>query len=173
MSKPYNVREFPASGTPGRSRFEIGTSPTGVAMESPAHNAVLVYGNLVSEALATAQPVPHPTKTVELSAIATDGNGVYVVVPKGRITRPVTATTKASGKFASLGDDFGGSALDRIFLGDERLSGGVRPEVIYENARQFAEMHQLDANTCRRLSEVCSLLVCLHAGLKVAPMELP
>ncbi len=142
-------------------------------MESPAHTAILAWGNLVSEALATANPVLPPRKTLELSRVATDGEGSYVVVPRGRITRSVTVEARASGKFSSLGDDFAGSALDRVFLGDERLSNGVRPEVLWENCRQFAEMHQLDHESCRRLSDIAALWLCLAAGVKVAPHELP
>lgn len=168
--KPYNVREVPDRGVPGVSRFQLATTPTGVS-SSPAHTALVCWSSILADAQQTAQRLQPEVKEVKLSRVVIDG-GEYRLIDRGTVRKPVELKVTGSGKFAALGEDQAGSLIDRVILG-ERISGGIRPEVLWEAAVEWASAMRLDGEAVRRLSNIVGCFLCLQAGLNVSPLELP
>jgi hypothetical protein len=166
----YDPAAVPPSGVPGVSRFLLGSSPTGITCD-PARTALVCWRNLLAEAQQNAERLLPETKEIPLQRIVID-NGAYRLIERPAIRGQVTLKPTATGRFCSLGEDFAGSLIDRVMLG-ERISGGIRPEVLWNAARDFAESAQLDGSDCRNLSESCAIFLALQAGIHVSPLDLP
>lgn len=167
----YDPRTVPPTETNGVSRYLLDSSPSGITL-APTDTALLCWGNLLAESQANAKPLPPETRRIQLKRLVRGDNG-YQLIERGVVSRPVTLQTRASGRFASLQGDSGGSLLDRIFLGDDRISGGVREDVVWSAALEFASAFQLDGEQLRRLSDLCALYLCLQAGISIRREELP
>jgi hypothetical protein len=168
----YDPRTVPATEVRGVSRYLLGSTPTGIAA-TPTDTALVCWGNLLAEAHASAERLLPEVKRVALKRLVATQSGSYQLINRGTLSRPVTLRPRASGKFVSLDGDGGGSILDRVFLGDDRIRGGIRDEVLWEAALEFATAHRLDGEQLRRLSDLCALYLCLQAGIEARREELP
>jgi len=165
----YRWEEVPDSGDPERSRFLLGRAPGGFDT-SEASNFAVAVNHFAEARFKGAERVKPQTATVALKKVARTPEG-YELRERGSVTGPIVVQPCRPARFVKR-DLAASAAIESLAMGGKVWSG-YADNAVWEELLATADQLQPSGEELRRLNIDVARLICLRAGVIVAPERLP